>query len=124
MKGQWIIKEVYFEDGFPKIIRDLKPETPYAAFTDREESAEKPTNSAEPLPIGKTMTIDDITRMARDANLPECHTTHPKALERFADIVAAHEREQFVAIVLDNSDAEGICCTDDVLEALRQRGEK
>jgi len=29
MKGQWIIKEVYFEDGFPKIIRDLKPETPY-----------------------------------------------------------------------------------------------
>jgi hypothetical protein len=28
MKGQWIIKEVYFEDGFPKIIRDLKPETP------------------------------------------------------------------------------------------------
>jgi len=29
MTGQWIIKEVYFEDGFPKIIRDLKPETPY-----------------------------------------------------------------------------------------------
>jgi hypothetical protein len=28
MKGQWIIKEVYFEDGFPKIIRDLQPETP------------------------------------------------------------------------------------------------
>jgi hypothetical protein len=27
-------------------------------------------------------------------------------------------------IVIDNSDAEGICCTDDVLEALRQRGEK
>jgi len=29
MNGQWIIKEVYFEDGFPKIIRDLQPETPY-----------------------------------------------------------------------------------------------
>jgi hypothetical protein len=28
MTGQWIIKEVYFEDGFPKIIRDLRPETP------------------------------------------------------------------------------------------------
>jgi hypothetical protein len=28
MKGQWIIKEVYFEDGFPKIIRDLQSETP------------------------------------------------------------------------------------------------
>jgi len=80
MKGQWIIKEVYFEDGFPKVIRDLKPETPDTEFTDEQE-----------------------------------------LLERFADIVAAHEREQFVAIVLDNSDAEGICCTDDVLEALRQR---
>jgi len=83
MKGQWIIKEVYFEDGFPKIIRDLKPETPDTEFTDEQE-----------------------------------------LLERFADIVAAHEREQFVAIVLDNSDAEGICCTDDVLEAFRQREEK
>jgi hypothetical protein len=80
MNGQWIIKEVYFEDGFPKIIRDLKSETPDTAFTDQEE-----------------------------------------ILERFAAIVASHEREQFVAIVLDNSDAEGICCTDDVLEALRQR---
>ena len=28
MKGQWIIKEVYFEDGFPKIIRDIERETP------------------------------------------------------------------------------------------------
>ena len=28
MKGQWIIKEVYFEEGFPKIIRDLAPEKP------------------------------------------------------------------------------------------------
>jgi hypothetical protein len=45
-------------------------------------------------------------------------------LERFAALVAAHEREACRLIVLDNSDAEGICCTDDVLEALRQRGEK
>jgi len=43
---------------------------------------------------------------------------------RFAAIVAAHEREACRLIVIDNSDAEGICCTDDVLEALRQRGEK
>lgn len=28
MKGQWIIKEVYFEDGFPKIIRDIERKTP------------------------------------------------------------------------------------------------
>ena len=44
-------------------------------------------------------------------------------LARFAELVAAHEREVCVAIVLDNSDAEGICCTDDVLVAFRQRGE-
>jgi len=44
-------------------------------------------------------------------------------MENFAALVAAHEREACVAIVLDNSDAEGICCTDDVLEAFRQRGE-
>jgi hypothetical protein len=37
---------------------------------------------------------EDIIRMARDANLPSCHLTHPKALERFAALVAAHEREQ------------------------------
>jgi hypothetical protein len=43
-------------------------------------------------------------------------------LIKFANLVAAHEREACVAIVLDNSDAEGICCTDDVLEAFRQRG--
>jgi hypothetical protein len=40
MKGQWIIKEVYFEGGFPKIIRDLKPETPdlptWVGLTDEE----------------------------------------------------------------------------------------
>jgi hypothetical protein len=44
-------------------------------------------------------------------------------LARFAALIAAHERDACVAIVLDNSDAEGICCTDDVLEAFRQRGE-
>ena len=38
MKGSWIIKEVYFEDGFPKIIRDLKPETP----DDRGSTGEVP----------------------------------------------------------------------------------
>jgi len=66
----------------------------------------------------------DIIRMAWKVNLPSCHITHPKALERFAALVAAHEREACGLIVLDNSDAEGICCTDDVLEAFRQRGEK
>jgi hypothetical protein len=40
------------------------------------------------------MAREDIIRMAREANLPSCHTTHPKALERFAALVAAHEREE------------------------------
>jgi len=37
---------------------------------------------------------------------------------------AERERETCRLIVLDNSDAEGICCTDDVLEAFRQMGKK
>jgi len=38
------------------------------------------------------MNRDDIIRMAWKANLPSCHLTHPKALERFAALIAAHER--------------------------------
>ena len=40
------------------------------------------------------MNRDDIIRMAWKANLPSCHITHPKALERFAALVAAHEQEE------------------------------
>ena len=39
------------------------------------------------------MTREDIIRMAQEAGLPACHTTHPKALGRFAALVAAAERE-------------------------------
>ena len=66
MRGQWIIKEVYFEDGFPKIIRDLKPETPYTTLTEREESAGKPTNSEAQLPNGKAMTDRELMDKAWD----------------------------------------------------------
>jgi hypothetical protein len=69
------------------------------------------------------MNKEDIIRMAREAEL-NAHGLVIDRLERFAKLVAAHEREACRLIVLDNSDAEGICCTDDVLEALRQRGEK
>ena len=65
MKGQWIIKEVYFEDGFPKIIRDLKPETPDTDFTDEQE-----------------------------------------ILERFADLVAAHERERLADKFMEMHNAQ------------------
>jgi hypothetical protein len=72
--------------------------------------------------------ILDIIRMAKEARMPYFYGTweivNVDGLERFAALVAAHEREACRLIVLDNSDAEGICCTDDLLEALRQRGEK
>ena len=48
---------------------------------------------------------DDIIRMAREADLPPCHTTHLKALERFAHLVAAAEREA-CAKVLDEMAAK------------------
>jgi hypothetical protein len=81
------------------------------------------------------MKYEDIIRMAVEADpgfdggqnameLLSNSIVGIAAIERFANLVAAHEREACVAIVLDNGDAEGICCTDDVLEALRQRGEK
>jgi hypothetical protein len=74
------------------------------------------------------MNKEDIIRMAREARMPYFYGTWEIAnldgLERFAALVVAHEREECRLIVLDNSDAEGICCTDDVLEAFRARGEK
>ena len=74
----------------------------------------------------------DITRMAWEAGANrsinpdkwDILEISDENLERFAKLVAAHEREECRLIVLDNSDAEGICCTDDVLEAFRQRGEQ
>jgi hypothetical protein len=82
------------------------------------------------------MTEEDIYEMISEAGMNVsnfnrfigrvwCSDEYPidDELFRFAALVAAREREACVAIVLDNSDAEGICCTDDVLEAFRQRGE-
>jgi hypothetical protein len=84
------------------------------------------------------MTREDIIRMARDAGCllpgkggdpndlwePNGWENVTDLMFKFAALVAAHEREACRLIVLDNSDAEGICCTDDVLEAFRARGEK
>jgi len=149
MKGEWILKEVYFEDGWPSVMRDpivtpddrelmdrawdylasytvgerpnasevnnlifalesrlSKPETPYTTLTDQEELAENPVDAAEPLPNGKTMNKDDIVRMAWKANLPSCHITHPKALERFANLVAAHERDRIADKLMEMHNAQ------------------
>jgi hypothetical protein len=72
------------------------------------------------------MTREDIIRMARQAGFADgvVDIVGFEGFANFANLVAAHEREACRLIVIDNSDAEGICCTDDVLEALRQRGEK
>jgi hypothetical protein len=71
------------------------------------------------------MKYEDIIRMAREAGFADgvVDIVGFEGFTNFAALVAAHEREACVAIVLDNSDAEGICCTDDVLEAFRHRGE-
>ena len=64
------------------------------------------------------MAREDIIRMAREANLPSCHTTHPKALERFAGLVAAHEREECAKIAFNAKTYI------EAAAAIRARGEK
>ena len=76
------------------------------------------------------MNREEIIRMAREAGFRD--TTTPvvalgvswEQVQRFATLVAAHEREAVIAIVNDNSDSDGVCCTDDLLAAIRARGEK
>jgi len=36
---------------------------------------------------------DRIIELARQARLPACHASHPKALERFAELIRQDERE-------------------------------
>jgi len=45
------------------------------------------------------MTKDEIYRMAQKANLPACHITHPKALERFAKLVAEQQKEEDAKLI-------------------------
>lgn len=75
------------------------------------------------------MNRDDIIRMAREALLPACHLTHPKALERFAALVAAAEREACAQVCIEtgatngNSDA-AFDMADHCAAVIRARGEK
>lgn len=43
-----------------------------------------------------SMNEKDIISMAQEANLPACHLTHPKALERFAKLVADRVYAQYL----------------------------
>jgi hypothetical protein len=63
---------------------------------DREESAGKPTNGEAQLPIGKTMTRDDVIRMAREAGFADgvVDIVGFEGFANFAALVAAHEREE------------------------------
>ncbi len=45
------------------------------------------------------MNRDDIIRMAREVSLPPCLSTHPKALARFAALVAAQKHEESIGDV-------------------------
>jgi len=66
------------------------------------------------------MNKDDIVRMAWKANLPSCHITHPKALERFAALVAAYEREACAKVCEEPGWNAANWCA----KHIRARGEK
>lgn len=68
------------------------------------------------------MTKDDIIRMAREAGFTG-YDSLSERLHEFAALVAAAEREAIVLLIKDNDDADGVCCTDDVLAAIRARGQ-
>jgi len=70
------------------------------------------------------MNRDDIIRMAWKANLPSCHITHPKALERFANLVAAHEREECAKVCEEVDGRITHYRAPDCAVAIRARGEK
>ena len=69
------------------------------------------------------MDREEIIRMAREAEFTEGDISlFPDTIAHFAALVAAAEREAVIAIVNDNSDSDGLCCTDDLLAAIRARG--
>lgn len=70
------------------------------------------------------MNRDDIIRMAREALLPACHLTHPKALERFAALVAAAEREACAKLVEEYWEIDGTQTAKEFAAAIRAIGEK
>ena len=67
------------------------------------------------------MTDEEIIEMAREANLPSCLATHPKALERFAKLVAEKEREACIKIVMQGTGEPIQRKTLDILQQERTR---
>jgi len=79
------------------------------------------------------MTHDDIMKLAREARLPSCHLTHPVALERFAALVAAAEREACAKVaesmrphggrMFDDAQSASFSALTDCAAAIRARGQ-
>jgi hypothetical protein len=70
------------------------------------------------------MTKDDVIRMAREAGGQGVAKLDFIDVERFAALVAAAEREEITAIIREHDDEDGVLSIDDVLAAIRARGEK
>lgn len=74
------------------------------------------------------MNRENITKLAQEAgwDMPTkwVDDGFAQRLERFTALVAAAERSACVDIVNDNTDIDGLCCTDDLLAAIKQRKEK
>lgn len=71
------------------------------------------------------MNRDDIIRMAKEAEAWEL-IDHDgiAALERFAALVAAKEREALVNLAKGMDFGDGLVSISDLVDALKQRGEK
>lgn len=54
------------------------------------------------------MQKDEIIRLAREANLPACHASHPVALSRFAVLVAAAERDRCCKIIYSMAGSDNV----------------
>ena len=72
------------------------------------------------------MTKDEIIRMAREAgfNWPEIHTTTiEERLERFANLVAAAEREEIAKLADASVNADQYPTLTMLAQAIRMRGD-
>ena len=79
------------------------------------------------------MNRDDIILMARKYGCviaedgPDSQfevSFHADQITAMVRAAQAAEHEAVIAIVNDNTDGDGLCCADDLLAAIRARGEK
>ena len=109
MKGEWILKEVYFEDGWPSVMRDpITPQQPWLGIDCPR------CGHCCPQRLWVGLTDDEIANLienydvaspdyarAIEAKLKE------KNIKRFAVLVAAHEREKVAQWMVERGYATG-----------------